>query len=326
MICPQNIRRVCYGVLALALLVGALYIWRERTRQYPPTGLEAPLRTTSGYTVAFVGDQGLTTDSYSVLKLIKSEQAEAAVLLGDYDYQDNPDAWQKMLEETLGTAFPIIPVIGNHDELKWDGYAKYLTEHAMRTPSITCTGELAIRALCTYKSLSVIVTAPGIARGGHTLTEYEDFIKAVDPKTDWTICAWHKNQTLMQLGDKTNDTGWGVYEACRTHGYPIFTAHEHSYGRTLLLSSIEHQDIVGDSQIKYLLEPGVSFVVVSGLGGHSIRDQKQDHPWWAKVYTAKQGAQAGALFCDFPDDGTLPALCYFKNISGEVVDTFEMSK
>ena len=60
-----------------------------------------------------------------------------------------------------------------------------------------------------------------------------------------------------------------------------------------------------------------SFMFVSGLGGRSIRSQSHDGDWWASVYTASQGANHEALFCDFERN---TAQCYFKAIDGSVPD------
>ena len=73
------------------------------------------------------------------------------------------------------------------------------------------------------------------------------------------------------------------------------------------------------------LEKGRSFAFVSGLGGHSIRKQDRDGPWWAAVYTSDQYANYGALFCLFLVDGDPNrASCYFKDIDGKVVDRFDL--
>ena len=40
----------------------------------------------------------------------------------------------------------------------------------------------------------------------------------------WKICSWHKNQTLMQVGNKDNEVGWAAYETCREQGAIVATA------------------------------------------------------------------------------------------------------
>ncbi len=81
--------------------------------------------------------------------------------------------------------------------------------------------------------------------------------------------------------------------------------------------------------------PGATFVVVSGLGGRSIRQQQRCLPEtppygcngeWASIYTSDQGAQYGALFIEFHVDGDPNAARgYFKNIDGQVIDRFTVT-
>lgn len=128
----------------------------------------------------------------------------------------------------------------------------------------------------------------------------------------------------MQAGGKSDSTGWGVYEACRDWGAMVATGHEHSYSRTYLMSSFENQTVVNQSSTLQL-EEGKSFAFVSGLAGASIRDQENDWPWMASVYSATQNASDGALFCRFNDNGNPNhASCYFKDVKGVVPDQFEM--
>ena len=128
----------------------------------------------------------------------------------------------------------------------------------------------------------------------------------------------------LQLGRKGYEVGWEAYEACRQAGAIIATGHEHSYARTHLMDSFESLSIASMSST-LRLEEGKSFAFVSGLGGYSIRDQDRKGPWWAAVYTADQGANFGALFCQFLVDGDPNrASCYFKDIDGKVVDRFDI--
>ena len=56
-----------------------------------------------------------------VLNLIKTEGAQALVHLGDFDYIDNPSAWDEQINNILGENFPYFAVIGNHDLKRWKG-------------------------------------------------------------------------------------------------------------------------------------------------------------------------------------------------------------
>ncbi len=135
----------------------------------------------------------------------------------------------------------------------------------------------------------------------------------------------------MQVGGKSDETGWGVYEESRRGGAIIATAHEHSYSRTHLMSSMEQQ-IVASTENTLVLEDddpatpgdeGRSFAFVAGLGGRGIRNQELSGSWWASIYTSTQGARHGALFGVFNLGGD-PRLAYFylKNVDGVVVDEF----
>lgn len=296
--------------------------------------------SSSTYIVAFVGDIGIGADSRKVLSLVKQE-ASAAVILGDFDYADRPDLWSKMLDDQLGRTFPLIMLIGNHDEKKWSEYLADIRSRLTRTPSVVCRGDIATKSVCSYKDLRVVLTAPGISSLETKSTTYAEYIKNEGAKlgnTTWNICAWHKNQRRMQVGTKEDEAGWETYEACNTLGFPIVTAHEHSYSRSFLFSDIQMQELVrhesialnanaGLKEVKTVdhlkLAPGKTFVTVSGLGGKSIRAQTRNDAWWSVIYTSNQGAKPGAQFCAFNYKGdTKRALCYFKNIDGEVKDVF----
>lgn len=300
--------------------------------------------SSSTYIVAFVGDIGINNDSRSVLSLVKQE-ASAAVILGDFDYDDRPDLWSKMLDEQVGRTFPLMMLIGNHDEKKWSEYLADIKSRLARTPAITCRGDIAVMSVCAYRDVRVVITAPGISSLETDSAVYADYIKTEGEKlgkATWNLCAWHKNQRRMQVGTKQDETGWETYEACNALGFPIMTAHEHSYARSFLFGDVKKQELTrhesialnanaGLKEAKTIdhlkLVPGKTFVTVSGLGGHSIRAQTRKDAWWSSIYTSTQGAKPGALFCAFNYKGdTKRALCYFKNIDGEVKDVFLMER
>jgi hypothetical protein len=137
----------------------------------------------------------------------------------------------------------------------------------------------------------------------------------------------------MQAGGKSDETGWGVYEAARRAGAIIATAHEHSYSRTHLLSNMQLQTIASTVSPLVLTgddaltpeDEGTSYAFVSGLGGQSIRDQEVFGDWFASVYTSTQGARSGALFGVFHVDADpRRARFYFKDVAGEVIDAFQV--
>ena len=313
----------------LAAVVGSLLFFLAQTATI--VAQEAP---PANFKIAFIGDQGLGPNAVAVLNLIKQEGAQAVMHSGDLDYVDDPAAWEAQINSVLGANFPYFVSIGNHDELAWsrpNGYQQFLESRFNRL-GISWSGRLGVRSSFHYKGIFFVLTAPGITSGfddGGSGLYIRD--QLVADNSVWSICSWHKNMRAMQIGGKTDETGWSVYEAARNGGAIIATAHEHSYSRTHLLSSMSAQTVASTSNTLHLTE-GNSFAFVSGLGGHSIRAQSLTGDWWASAYasTCLQGdpicqpnASSGALFGVFNVDGQPnKAVFYFKDINGRVVDQF----
>jgi hypothetical protein len=286
--------------------------------------------TPANFMIAFIGDQGLGSNAQAVLDLIRNEGADAVVHSGDFDYRDDPQAWDDQITGILGPDFPYFAAVGNHDESAFEGtggYQEFLAARMNRI-GIPWNGELGVRSSFYYSGIFFALTAAGIYDGDHAGYIREQL--ATDDSV-WRINSWHKNMRLMQVGGKSDETGWGVYEESRKGGSIIATAHEHSYSRTHLLSSCENQTVASNSETLVLQrddpdtpsDEGRSFVFVSGLGGKSIRDQERDGPWWASVYTSTQGANYGALFGIFNyQENPRLAYFYFKDIDGFVADDF----
>lgn len=277
--------------------------------------------TPPNFKIAFIGDQGATSDSRSVLELIKNEGTNAVIHSGDLDYNHDPAGWESMINDILGSDFPYFAAMGNHDTKEWsvsNGYQARLVARAQRL-GITVDGDYGIKSSLKYKGIFIFLGSPGDRGSGH-----DQYIKeklAAD-KSIWSITSWHKVMEKMQVGGKSDDTGWGVYEEARKGGAIIATAHEHSYSRTYLLSSMQNQTIASKSDT-LVLTKGNSFAFVSGLGGKSIRDQEINGPWWAAVYTSNQNANYGALFGQFNYNGVENlAHFYFKDIKGKIADDF----
>ncbi len=279
--------------------------------------------------LAFIGDQGLDSRLWgngprAVLKLIQDEGAQAVLHQGDFDYDDDPAAWVRQIDDVLGPDFPYFVSVGNHDVERWDGpggYRERMEQRATRL-GFTWTGELGESAELHFRGIHLLFGAPGtLDRPDGFYTDFFTRGLAADTST-WRVCSWHKNQELMQVGGKTDETGWGVYEACRAGGAIIATGHEHSYSRTHLLSSMEHQTVASLSDTLRITK-GETFAFVSGLGGRGIRDQKLAGDWWASIHTTTQEAALGALFgvFDIGGRGDL-AFFYFKDVDGNIVDAF----
>jgi predicted phosphodiesterase len=283
-------------------------------------------------TVAFIGDSGVGSNFRKVLTLIKQQGADLVIHSGDLGYEGSKTTnWEKAVNDVLGVNFPYFASIGNHDSGWSTGYGKILAERAQRVGA-QCSGSYGTNAACTYQGLFFLLSGGGEVGSEAQNTAYIQQQLAQDTSL-WRICSWHHNQKAMQVGGKSDEVGWGPYEACREGGAIVATAHEHSYQRTHLLSNFQQQTVASTSNTLHLSK-GKSFVFVSGLGGNSIRDQERCFPStapygckgeWASIYTSTQGANYGALFCTFKVNGVPnQASCYFMDIDGEVPDQFDL--
>ena len=279
----------------------------------------------TGVKVAFIGDTGTGSAFQNVLNLIKREGAELTIVAGDTSYSSSrDDDWDAMVRNTLGSADPALVAAGNHDygDSNFSDVRAYGEARLRQATSVSCSGSYAEKMTCRYKNLYFVLSAVG---SGGSRSDHESYISSSlnnAPSGAWRICTWHKNQTDMQVGGKSNEVGWTAYETCRQKGAIIATGHEHSYSRTHLLSDMSSQTIASTSST-FTVTEGRTFAFVSGLGGIGIRDQERSGDWWASIYTSTQGARYGAMFGTFYDDR---AEFYFKNINGQVIDRFTVMK
>ncbi len=311
-----------------------------------PPGATGP-STDPNLLVAFIGDQGNNGNSDAVLQLIKNEGAHAVVHNGDFDYADNPTAFENRINAILGVDYPYFAVIGNHDAAAWggsNGYGAKISARVARVADMDCSGEIGVKANCTFRGLHLIQSCVGTSElrssCGKDSAEQVGFIRdslAADDSV-WEICSWHKNQRSMQVGGKSDEVGWSAYRECMNGGGIVSTGHEHSYSRTLTLTNVGSGDHGADGAYDFVeLGPGKNFVVTSGLGGVGIRafhtTYHSGDTWWSSYYTSdrwmKNGvmqsgsARYGALFIRFHVDGDpKKAVAYFKDVQGRLADEF----
>jgi len=275
--------------------------------------------------IAFTADQGTGDSARSVLQLIADEAADLLLIQGDLGYNVNSAAtWEANLNSILGANFPILTVVGNHENHEWPVYKGFIESRLNRIADLNCVGNIGVKAVCSFRGIDVVQVAPGISEVPAVLPDdyYSEYLdnKLNNSVATWKICSWHKNQHLMQVGGKSNQTGWGVYQSCLAQGAIVATGHEHSYSRTHLMSNFQDPTIIHTNS-HMQIDKGASIAFVSGLGGHSIRPQLLDNPWWASVQSATQAATHGVLFCDF---ASRYANCYYKDINGTVQDSFSL--
>jgi hypothetical protein len=286
-------------------------------------------------TIAFFGDQGAGASATAVLQLIADEGADAVFHLGDFDYEDDPGAWDQRITSVLGPNYPYFVAVGNHDEGHFYGAGGYQEKAAARmiANGISWTGDLGNASWHVWNDIFFVATGPDIFGSGDGV--YAPFIQAAlsgpaQPYA-WRLSGWHVLMRNMQVGGKSDQSGWNVYERSREGGAIICTAHEHSYARTNLLSDISAQTVV-DTDGDYVISEGQTIAFHSGLGGHSIRDQERCFPTispygcdgtWSAIYAEQQGATYGALFITFGYGGDpCRARGRFKAVDGQVVDEF----
>lgn len=313
--------------------------------------LERGMPTVENLLVAFIGDQGNNGYSSAVLNLIADEGADAVVHNGDFDYQDNPAAWENRINGILGADFPYFAIVGNHDAFAWngpDGYGARIAARHARVPEMECTGELGVKASCHFRGLHLLQSCVGTDElrpdCAADSNEHVGFIRDTlrNDAAIFSVCNWHKNQHDMQVGSKRDEVGWSAYQVCMDAGAIIATGHEHSYSRTLALTDIGNaaagHGATGAPDIVELSE-GSTFAFVSGLAGAGVRRfsaiDHDDDTWWASYYTAdrwvKNGTDMGstghygALFIRFHVDGNpRRARAYFKDLDGRMVDEFDI--
>jgi predicted phosphodiesterase len=255
-------------------------------------------RTTNGnLRVSFFGDTGASRNSRSVLRLVTD--SDLAIHLGDFDYEDSPADFEGNLQGILGRNFPYIAAVGNHDVARWrgtSGYQTRLQEQLNRSIySQNCTGEYGVNMSCRIGDFHIILSGVGTLGSNHVAFIDEQFRNS-DAK--WKVCAWHKNQRLFQVGGKSNEVGWGVFESCRTHGAIIMMGHEHSYSRSKVMNNFPDQRIFSNELTNLRISKGRTFAVVNGLGGIGIRDYESNlekNPWWAKTGASNDGVKYGSL-------------------------------
>jgi len=169
-----------------------------------------------------------------------------------------------------------------------------------------------------------IASGMGMVGQGHE--DYVDAVFGANPDQKWKICSFHNNHHDYQVGDKPTTVSLELYETCLRHGAIVATGHEHSYGRTHLMSSFQDYVVVNQSNTLMVSE-GNSFVFCQGLGGRDIRDYSgnEDEDWWASTAAGDDQVSYGALKCTFNVGGNLGSgTCFFDDIRGRLWDTFQI--
>lgn len=138
---------------------------------------------------------------------------------GDFGYTDNSASqWEQDLTDILGRDFPVLSVVGNHDDTQSSSYRTFIEQRVNRSDELSCSGESGVKALRRFANIEIVQIAPGIDNIGRTesLQDFAQYIRDSfsSPTDRWRICSWHKNQNRMQTGSKGDEVGWEVFQSC----------------------------------------------------------------------------------------------------------------
>ena len=309
---------------------------------YPGRPDTVPAAMPVNLTIGFIADTSITEETQRLYQSMYADGADVMVVSGDLDYINFADGWDTLITNSLRVDYPMLVAAGNHDEAIWPEYQAKIVRRWQMAGLTNCEGVVGVAHACTWKGVTIVQITPGVfndtdspwaTTSGLGDFDFVQYIRASFTKypSPWRVCSWHKNQQLMQTGDKKNETGWGVYNECMAWGAMIMTGHEHSYERTYQMSSLENVTVAPgavNTPKQLMLTPTLGFVVVQGLGGRGIRVDRAgaSATWWAVRDNSNTGATFSANVCKFNVNGNAKqAYCYAKNINGRVVDEYFVS-
>eukprot|EP01079_Euglenida_sp_SAG-EU17-18_P002180 gene2180-3092_t len=288
-----------------------------------------PRRAGQCVRVAFLADTALNEYTVRVLEMIGNADVDVVSHQGDADYSDRPDVFFKQVRRYLGGYVRMVLAIGNAEHWpRSSSIAQYTSAlPSFVHPPLRCCGRLGEMSSCIYGDVLLVHMAPTL--NNVSMTEYTAFANASlaqHQQSRWKVCAWHKPTVPFHQNapprDADYEPGLELYEVCRRHGALIVTGHKHYYARTRPVSSFSPNGPTGQWP-EGPLSPGVSMLVIAGLGGRSVTEQdlgKARQPLWAASWPLDNRNPAyGALICDFC---AISATCTFHTIDGHAVDTF----
>ena len=112
-------RRVVFSLLFLVgtwLAITVILAGYASSTQASDTASHEP---PPNYKVAFIGDSGYGANFEAVLNLIKAEETDFVLHQGDFDYSGDPAGFFGKIDAALGSDFPYLGILGNHDVSGW---------------------------------------------------------------------------------------------------------------------------------------------------------------------------------------------------------------
>ncbi|OUM64577.1 hypothetical protein PIROE2DRAFT_8656 [Piromyces sp. E2] len=303
------------------------------------------------FTLAVIGDSGTNIEAKQVMQL---SSFNALLHLGDFNYKCLPDKYfTDILDQNRSYQF--MGVAGNHDSKSQCGEdiaKKFLTNihyHMVSNQNKETKCEFSESKYmwsCVYKNMRVIGLTSGIS-GADPKEEQLKFLKTHlgGAKEDWKICSWHfydkyyhtgKYQEYGNIvsGDKEGDESF--YDYCKDQGAIIFSAHDHVYARTKVMSKfkepvIDKYDSTTSEDIVQIRK-GATVSFLSGTGGYEIyieQGEQRNYQHWQKKYARGDNNENikrfGGMFCKFNYGGNKrKASCQFLRINSneKVFDKF----
>jgi hypothetical protein len=240
--------------------------------------------------VVLAGDFGIGVEAQRNLDWMTSLNPDLVVLLGDFDYDNRPDAWAKLLQRLGDT--PWVAVVGNHDLAGLASYQRHAEVFQRKYASRTgCEGTALRQTRCSLGPLRLLLSEIGTTGDDRKALAFleAELARATEP---FRICAWHKTQADLQVGYKNDEVGYEAYRICQRYGALVVSGHEHSYSRTRVLTRVgdrgQSHGAVGPFDA-LSLGPGRTAAIVIGLGGTGIRAYAprfhDDDRWWAAYVT-----------------------------------------
>ncbi|WP_394840285.1 metallophosphoesterase [Pendulispora rubella] len=288
-----------------------------------PSVAAADIPTDANFKVAFIGDTASGEDFRTVLQLVKREAAQLVVVQGDLTYDgEAPPEWFSAIDAEINTAQTKIPYFvskGNHDS-GWSQIGSGLKSR-MATWNIPSENNDPTKKnySVVYKGLKIVMVSDS-----ETSPSRATYVKdrLANDAHIWKICSWHKNQRATNVGPKSDEMGWTIYENCRAQGAIVAQGHSHTYSRSKTVTNDQSQTIDSscNSAFDLCVAPGKHFFFDSSLGGHDMRPLNTtvaSKPYWGSTYASS----FGALFITFHVDGDpRKARGYFKTVDNVIID------
>ena len=88
--------------------------------------------------------------------------ADMVLHRGDFDFVDDPVAWDAEINAALGASFPYIASVGTHDVAKGGSYQQKLIERLSRIPDATCVDDYRVKAACSWQGPFFMLSGAGM--------------------------------------------------------------------------------------------------------------------------------------------------------------------